>query len=310
MRIDSDMTHHPLRSNHILPIVGLAICSWGQGPLQAQSEVVFPEDEMALPFVKQTMIGLSHRFFDPETGEPQYQIKAAKAVTRTQGKSVVFDVDGPSVLYFDKEQMAITSEKGEVHLEKGNERIHLLGGVTGYFDTARTSKFETESLEMSFSGDGQSKDPIRFTQTGVTLVGKRSVFFRIDVPDQTHKEKIAKVVVFGPGYARFSKQESSTKETRTDSFLVEFQGSASYSQLKPVIFFNSSMDDKEDRVTLYGEGYVLKCRELQVHALGHLNSWERLIARGDVKYTVKPGLRVNDRFAELKEPDSIRGLQK
>jgi hypothetical protein len=277
--------------------------------LQAQSEGIFPNDEMSLPFVKQTMIGLSHRFFDPETGAPRYQIKAAKAVTRLKGRTVVFDVDGPSVLYYDKEQMAITSEKGEVHLEKGKERIHLLGGVAGYFDTARTSKFETESLEMNFNGDGLSKDPIRFTQTGVTLVGERSVFFRIDVPAQTLKEKIAKVVVFGPGYARFNKKKSSTSETRTDSFLVEFNGSASYSQLRPVIFFNSKTDDKEDRVTLYGEGYVLKSRELQVHALGQLKSWERLLAKGDVKYTVKPGLRVKDRFAELKELDSIRGLR-
>ena len=137
------MEHHRLQSHSLFQFAWLSICLFGFGPLQAQTEAVFPNDERALPFVKQTMIGLSHRFFDPVTGAPRYQIKADKAVTRLKGKTVVFDVDGPSVLYFDKEQMAISSKKGEVHLEKAKERIHLLGGVIGYFDTARTSKFET-----------------------------------------------------------------------------------------------------------------------------------------------------------------------
>ncbi|MDP7129572.1 MAG: hypothetical protein QF437_03740 [Planctomycetota bacterium] len=290
------------------PILGLTICVFGIGSLQGQTGM-FPDDERPLPFVKQTMKGLSHRYFDPVTGVPRYQVKADKAVTRLKGNSVVFDVERPSLRYFDKEELAITSKNGEVHLAKGKERIHLMGGVVGYFDAARTAKFETKSLEMSFNGDGQSKDPIRFTQTGVTLVGERSVFFRIEVPGKTSKEKIAKVVVFGPGYARFNKKKSATSDARTDSFLVEFEGSASYSQLRPVIFFNSRSDDKDDRVTLYGEGYVLRSRELQVHALGRLKSWERLNAKGNVHYSVKPGLRVKDRFAELKELDSIRGLQ-
>jgi hypothetical protein len=263
--------------------------------------------EFDLPVARQEMWGLKHRYYDPETGALRYEVTAAYGTTRVEESAAFFDVTKPELVYHDREKMTFTSAKGVIHLKKGEEKVVLNEGVIGYLDTAKTAKFVTDALEVDFEGNGQSDRPIRFTRDAMLLFGRRSVFFRVPLPaaeDTKRKGKVAKVVVYGPGYACFRKEEASAGGPNSTThegaqFVVEFNGTASYSQLQPVLYFTADVDSESDRVVLYGDGYVLKCMELQMRATPDVKSWDTAMAKRDVRYEVRPGAKAADRLKEL-----------
>ena len=272
-------------------------------------------ENIDFPMAKQEMSGLRHRFFDPETGTLRYEIRAEKAESEMQGSTTLFNVEKPSVEYFDRERMSLSSERGVIDLTKAKERIRFQERVVGFLNKARTARFDTTELEMDFAGGGKSDRPIRFLRPGVVLEGRRSVFFRIELPrTEGGKEtvgRITKVMVFGPGYAQFDRapgQSGDAPESRSPGgyFLVTFRGTASYSQLQAVLYFTSNPDDRADRVTLYGDGYVLDCLELRVHASEDMKTWNRVLASGEVAYKVRPECRVEEKLKEARAQSPFR----
>jgi len=295
----------------------LLLLSSLQAPVSAENKDLglVESENIEFPMAKQEMSGLRHRFFDPGTGALRYEIQAEKAESEMQGATTLFKMEKPSVEYFDRELMSLSSERGVIDLTKGKERIRFQEKVVGFLNKARTARFDTTELEMDFAGGGKSDRPIRFLRPGVVLEGCRSVFFRIELPrTEGGKEtvsRITKVVVFGPGYALFDSSpgqsgDSPESQSMGGYFLVTFRGTASYSQLQPVLFFTSNPDDEADRVTLYGDGYVLKCLELRVHASEDMKTWDRVLASGEVAYQVRPECRVEEKLREARAQSPFR----
>jgi len=284
----------------------IALC-WLTREAHCENPGVLEEANVNLPAAQQQMWDLRHRYHDPKTGALCYEIRADYGTTRVEDSQTFFDVTKPEIEYYDRERVTLMSSEGVIDLKKGKEKMVFTGEVIGYLDTAKTAKFVTDELEIDFEGNGQSDRPIRFTQKGMVLLGQRSLFFRTELPATGEKQrgtKAAKVVVYGPGYATFQSKDTApgaeTSPTRGgDLFVVEYRGSASYSQLQPVLFFSSDVSDKSDRVTLCGDGFVLKCLELQVHAREDLKAWDKVYPRGDVRYKVCPGVKATDKLSQL-----------
>jgi len=285
----------------------LSALAWASLPARAEDPGLLKRGEFGLPAARQEMWGIKHRYYDPDGGALRYEVSAAYGTTRVEQSDAFFDVTKPEIVYHDREKMTFTSAKGVIHLKKGEEKVVLDGGVIGYLDAAKTAKFTTDALEIDFEGNGESARPIWFTRDTMLLFGRRSVFFRVPSPmadDTKRKGKIARVVVYGPGYAHFRREASKagghTFTTQEGAqFVVEFNGTASYSQLQPVLYFTADVDSETDRVVLYGDGFVLRCLELQMSATPDMKSWDTALAKRDVRYEVSPAAKPWDRLKEL-----------
>ena len=256
------------------------------------------EDFLGFPFAKQEMWGLRHQYHDPKTGELRYEIRAKSALSRVENAVTFFDATEPRITYYDNEIMSLESKTGVVDIK--NEKLWFKGNVIGYLTTAKDAEFATQEVEMSFEGSGISKWTIRFTMSGVVIDGKSSRFRRELLSEKKPAgRKIFRIEILGPGTARFEKVSPGTKPAGAPKsvgsrFVVKFQGSANYSQKSPTLIFQSDQHSETDRVELYGNGYILRCRELRVHASPDMKSWERIESLGNVSYEAKPDLNPDE----------------
>ncbi|MBI2195316.1 MAG: hypothetical protein HYU36_25325 [Planctomycetes bacterium] len=277
----------------LLPLSGLLLSGAATAQDGGNDLGFLGGDGRESPMARQEMWDLKHQYRDPETGVLRYEIRAAYATTRMGAEGTFFDVEGPVIEYYGKETMSLSSSLGVIDIRK--ERIWLQKEVVGFLDTARKARFVTREVEMDFQGRGESRSPIRFAQPGAVIEGARSRFFRSpDGGDDGNTapgeaDRMFEVIVFGPGRAQFEKVSPEARPPGAPGaigsrFLVEFHGSATYSQARPRVTFRSDPEIASDRVRLYGDGYVMKCREMEVYPSADGQTWERVEAREDVTY--------------------------
>lgn len=257
---------------------------------------LFPKEGLETPMARQEMWDLNHQYRDPQSGVLRYEIRATYATSRVEKEGTFFDVEKPEMEYYGKETMWLGSSKGIIDIRR--EKILLQGEVIGYMDSLKKSQFTTREVEMDFHGRGKSDHPIRLSQPGALIEGTHSEILRDAAAPDSAKDETDRgfqVKVYGPGRARLERASPSAwpegaPRSVGSRFVVLFRGSAFYSQSNPSVLFSSLPDDPSDRVTLYGDGYILKSRDLKVYPAADGKTWERVDAQGDITYETSEGL--------------------